>query len=740
MTESHDSPARKKPAFAIYEDEAAEPVPTSEPAATPTAAPAFAIYQDENAGGSTSSSSTSKPPPGQRRRIGLAAPTVDKENMGPPSSQNSADDEDQRTSSFEKMPPPPAPALTLPPAAKSNVNNPNVTMALPSMEDFEEMAKLASTPYFGRRRAGLDDDDDDDDFDKLDENTCAVKIVSKRPKAPVEERPARNMDEVEKEEEDDQLGDLPPSAAPPLPLSPIMETSREYKSSSTSSGHSLMTTQHGMLTKSHWGNTHLGTTTSRTPGAGLSVHHTTATATSSSVRSAGPSTSAHHHKNDMMTSLSGYMADSSSARTPGHVLTKGASSDKGDEDEVDVDLPPPPSAPKPPVRTNPIEEDDDDDDQMTGVINMMAQFKKDTKVAPRIPLSVSAAGRSALLSSSSAGMAIGADVSARGGGGGRRSEFLQESLQATNSFLVDQSAAAVNASVSRLGGMDASGLAVGGRSMLGQSLGPSSMMGQSLLSPSADCSPMAPVADLSRCVRTPSTPSGKHDATPREIEEDLEVSGDLSRLAITTMDMAAVQDPFDEAMQKQLLAQIPQPLWQRHGYHRISGKNVPSIRTHQEVRVGSYDFLIGECKGEGAYGKVFKAMKKEDCGGANETISDMDVVVKVQKPACEWEFYVGTEIHSRLRDAGLAADYGDWFMSIPRCFTFDNGSVLVSEYQQGTLLDVVNAMAKANLKKTLYETVAVYFLIEMLVVAERLKDVEIVHGDIKPDNFLLMRM
>ena len=77
------------------------------------------------------------------------------------------------------------------------------------------------------------------------------------------------------------------------------------------------------------------------------------------------------------------------------------------------------------------------------------------------------------------------------------------------------------------------------------------------------------------------------------------------------------------------------------------------------------------------------------------------------------------------------------FMSIPRCFTFEDGSALVSEHQQGTLLDVVNAVAP---KRMLHEAVAVFFLIEMLQVAQRLRELEIIHGDIKPDNFLLLDM
>ena len=62
---------------------------------------------------------------------------------------------------------------------------------------------------------------------------------------------------------------------------------------------------------------------------------------------------------------------------------------------------------------------------------------------------------------------------------------------------------------------------------------------------------------------------------------------------------------------------------------------------------------------------TFKAMRK-DGANMNETIADMDVVLKVQKPACEWEFYIGTEIHQRLREAKAAEGVKAAIMSIPR--------------------------------------------------------------------------
>ncbi len=78
-------------------------------------------------------------------------------------------------------------------------------------------------------------------------------------------------------------------------------------------------------------------------------------------------------------------------------------------------------------------------------------------------------------------------------------------------------------------------------------------------------------------------------------------------------------------------------------------------------------------------------------------------------------------------------------MSIPRCFTYDDGSVFVSEHHSGTLLDLANHLSTGT-QKNHSEGVAVYFLVEMLSMAEKLRQAEIIHGDIKPDNFLVQTL
>ena len=106
-------------------------------------------------------------------------------------------------------------------------------------------------------------------------------------------------------------------------------------------------------------------------------------------------------------------------------------------------------------------------------------------------------------------------------------------------------------------------------------------------------------------------------------------------------------DPFSKDVQQLLLSKLSRPVQARHGYKRLQGR-VPNIRSNTVVSVADVEFMIMECKGEGGYGKVFKALKKDGGAGPNDTVANIDAVLKLQKPPREWEFYVCTELHDRF--------------------------------------------------------------------------------------------
>lgn len=59
-------------------------------------------------------------------------------------------------------------------------------------------------------------------------------------------------------------------------------------------------------------------------------------------------------------------------------------------------------------------------------------------------------------------------------------------------------------------------------------------------------------------------------------------------------------------------------------------------------------------------------------------------------------------------------------------------------FESFSFQDLVNKLTKSN--STVGEALAMYVTIEMLYMIEYLHKCQIIHGDVKPDNFLLIDM
>lgn len=78
-------------------------------------------------------------------------------------------------------------------------------------------------------------------------------------------------------------------------------------------------------------------------------------------------------------------------------------------------------------------------------------------------------------------------------------------------------------------------------------------------------------------------------------------------------------------------------------------------------------------------------------------------------------------------------------MSIDTALIGNNASVLVTECSPyGTILDICNKH-KAATSKNLDELIVMVLATQMLSIVDHLHGANIIHGDLKPDNFLLMR-
>jgi len=194
--------------------------------------------------------------------------------------------------------------------------------------------------------------------------------------------------------------------------------------------------------------------------------------------------------------------------------------------------------------------------------------------------------------------------------------------------------------------------------------------------------------------------------------------------------------PFSLKLQQKLLHLMPTHFSEYPGFVRIhSNFPVRSIFPRSVLKLGEDQFIVGELKGEGGFAKVYSAT------WMNGPVPDVDSVLKVQKPANDWEWYILNELQNRLNTLehpvlGPGTHWRSSFMSSPRCYTYDDGSVIVSDLQKyGTLLDMINITTTAD--KDVVEPLAVHLMAEILGLVEILHAMDFIHADLKPDNFMV---
>ncbi|XP_018530145.1 mitotic checkpoint serine/threonine-protein kinase BUB1 isoform X1 [Lates calcarifer] len=193
----------------------------------------------------------------------------------------------------------------------------------------------------------------------------------------------------------------------------------------------------------------------------------------------------------------------------------------------------------------------------------------------------------------------------------------------------------------------------------------------------------------------------------------------------TTARTGAVQlvpDPWDNELISDLLSALTPPLTS-HPRCITWPCNVPSITPKMTISMGKASLRVDSILGKGAFATVYQA---------TDPMTSERMVLKVQKPACPWEFYINTQLDARLQPS-----VRHLYSSIRSAHLFHNGSVMLGElHGHGTLLNAVN-MYKTLSDKVMPQPLVMYFTVCILHMVEQLHDIHIIHADIKPDNFLL---
>nr|XP_048315646.1 mitotic checkpoint serine/threonine-protein kinase BUB1 [Myodes glareolus] len=188
-----------------------------------------------------------------------------------------------------------------------------------------------------------------------------------------------------------------------------------------------------------------------------------------------------------------------------------------------------------------------------------------------------------------------------------------------------------------------------------------------------------------------------------------------------------IENPWDDELILKLLSGLSKPVSCYSNTFEWQCK-LPAIKPKTEFQLGSLLIYVTHLLGEGAFAQVYEAVH----GDENDTRSKQKCVLKVQRPANSWEFYIGMQLMERLKP-----EVHHMFIKFYSAHLFQNGSILIGElYSYGTLLNAIN-LYKNTPEKVMPQALVITFAIRMLYMIEQVHSCEIIHGDIKPDNFIL---
>ncbi|XP_037923202.1 checkpoint serine/threonine-protein kinase BUB1 [Hermetia illucens] len=186
-------------------------------------------------------------------------------------------------------------------------------------------------------------------------------------------------------------------------------------------------------------------------------------------------------------------------------------------------------------------------------------------------------------------------------------------------------------------------------------------------------------------------------------------------------------DPFNSELCKAFLTKIDFPSRDVNETYKVVNTPIPKLANVKVTSLADVPYSIEKEVGRGSYGSVYKATNMN---------TGQVVALKYQKPPNIWEIYICTEVCKRITNYDILSG----FMDLSSAIIAPNASILVTEFSPyGSLLDINNKIRQST-KKVMHESLVMHFSSQILNVVSHLHSCQIIHADIKPDNFLLMKV
>lgn len=200
-------------------------------------------------------------------------------------------------------------------------------------------------------------------------------------------------------------------------------------------------------------------------------------------------------------------------------------------------------------------------------------------------------------------------------------------------------------------------------------------------------------------------------------------------LAVIETHMAKpVIDPFNNELCKAFLTKLNFPSYETaDNVYKVVSTPLPKFANTKMITLADTRFSIEKEVGRGSYGSVYKA---------NDLNTGTVVALKYQKPPNIWEIYICHQVRQRIKTETVLPGV----MNISSAVIAPNASIIATEFSPyGSLLDINNKIRQAT-KKVMHESLVMHFSSQILNIIHCLHKSKIIHADIKPDNFLLMRV